>query len=98
MPILGGGNVPLVYLFVCGLIRVTGHGETLLVGGSIKKTLSKLDFMSMPDITNKTIKTLTKVGLEIVELCNHNCFCVTYTSIDGLASIGCDGVVRETLR
>ena len=88
----------MVYLFVHGFKRVTNHGETLLVGGSIKKTLSKLDFGSMPDITNKTIKTLTKVGLEIVELCNHNCFCVTYTSIDGLASIGYDGVVRETLR
>ena len=88
----------MVYLFLRGFKRVTNHGQTLLVGGSIKKTLSKLDFMSMPDITNKMIKTLTKVGLEIVELCNHNCLCVTYTSIDALASIDCVGVVRETLR
>ena len=33
-----------------------------------------------------------------VEICNHNCFCVTYTSIDALTSIYCDGVVQETLR
>ena len=52
----------------------------------------------MPAITDKTIKTLTKVGLEIVEICNHNCLCVTYTSIDALASIDYDGVVQETLR
>ena len=74
----------MIYLFVHGFKRVTDHGETLLVGGSIKKTLSKLDFGSMSDITNKTIKTLTKVGLEIVEICNHNHFCVTYTSIAAL--------------
>ena len=50
MPILGGGNVPLVYLFLRGFKRVIDHGETLLVGGSIKKTLSKLDFCSMQKI------------------------------------------------
>ena len=88
----------MVYLFVHGFKRVIDHGETLLVRGSIKKTLSKLGFSSMPDITNKTIKTLKKVGLEIVELCNHNCFYDTYTSIDSLASIYFDGVVRENLR
>ena len=98
MYILGGRNVPSVYLFVHGFKRVNDHGETLLAGGYINKTLSKLDFGSMPDITNKMIKKLTKVGLEIVELCNYNCLCVTYTSIYVIESIDCDGVVRETLR
>ena len=70
----------MVYLFVHGFKRVTNHGETLLLGGSVKKTLSKLDLGYMSTITDKMIKTLTKVGLEIVELCNHNCF-VSHTHL-----------------
>lgn len=98
MSILGGGNVPLVSLSLRGCKRVTDHGVAQLLGGFIKKTLTKLDLGYMPAITDKTVKTLTKVGLEIVELCIRNCFCVTDTSIAALAGKNYDGVVRGTLR
>lgn len=98
MSILGGGNVPLVSLSLRGCKRVTDHGVALLLGGSTKKTLTKLDLGYMPAISDKTIEMLTKVGLEIVELCIRNCFAVTDMSIAALAGKDCNGVVRGTLR
>lgn len=98
MSILGGGNVPLVSLSLRGCKRVTDHGVALLLGGATKKTLRKLDLGYMPAISDKTIIFLTKVGLEIVELCVRNCFAVTDMSIAALAGKDCDGVVRGTLR
>eukprot|EP01018_Ginkgo_biloba_P025443 Gb_15427 [translate_table: standard] len=98
LSILGGGITPLESLSLRGCKRVTDHGVALLLGGCIKKTLTSLDLGYMPAISDKAVKTLMDVGLEIVELCIRNCFYVTDASIAALACKAHGRVVGGSLR
>ncbi|KAF5730416.1 hypothetical protein HS088_TW19G00005 [Tripterygium wilfordii] len=90
LSVLGRGSTPITHLCLRSCKRVTDKGISHLVhsGGIIRQTLSTLDLGHMPGISDKAILTIAKACRELTELCIRNCFHVTDSSMQALATNG----------
>ncbi|KAF5732467.1 F-box protein [Tripterygium wilfordii] len=90
LSVLGQGSTPITHLCLRSCKRVTDKGISHLVhsGGVIRLTLSTLDLGHMPGISDKAILTIAKACRELTELCIRNCFHVTDSSMQALATNG----------
>ncbi|KAK2971958.1 hypothetical protein RJ640_004978 [Escallonia rubra] len=88
LALLGRGSSPIARLSLRGCKRVSDKGVALLLRGegAISKTLSSLDIGYMPGISDRAIRTISKVAHEVTELCIRQCYFVTDASLKTLAS------------
>ncbi|KAK3024343.1 hypothetical protein RJ639_043025 [Escallonia herrerae] len=88
LALLGRGSSPIARLSLRGCKRVSDKGVALLLRGegAISKTLSSLDIGYMPGISDRAVRTISRVAHAVTELCIRQCYFVTDASLKTLAS------------
>ncbi|KAK3013348.1 hypothetical protein RJ639_008341 [Escallonia herrerae] len=88
LALLGRGSSPIARLSLRGCKRASDKGVALLLRGegAISKTLSSLDIGYMPGISDRAVRTISKVAHAVIELCIRQCYFVTDASLKTLAS------------